>query len=200
MAGYRLRHDSGMAEISKLEEKLAREQLTDHLYLERLFQTEVENLCAQARFAREQIELGLAGNRPTRTWFGVHSVLIISANVSKILWGEKRGPVRARQVRSSLRGRIGVSESSPLRSPMIRHGFEHIDKEIIRWWETDANHYVGRHIVRQIDSFPTESSRFGTLNPDTWVVGFRDEKPVPLKELLDELETLDARLSPFTGP
>lgn len=66
-----------------------------------------------------------------RTWFPIQALLTAAANISKALWG--KSPSCASQ-REPLRAALGIDESSPLRSRLVRNQFEHYDEKVDEWW------------------------------------------------------------------
>src|SRR5438045_3811004 len=89
-----------------------------------IFELELDHQCRLAIRAATEMELSLALGEHERFWFTLHSLLTTTGNISKLLWGSRRG--REGQ-RALLRERLGIADDSPIRSRTLRDHFEHFD-------------------------------------------------------------------------
>jgi hypothetical protein len=92
---------------------------------------------------------------PAEFWLQMQLFVNCSANVSKLLWGQKR---KFEAERADLRTAVGVDDSSPLMDTLMRHHFEHFDERIQRWADTRGPgiHLYADKFIGTIDIIPAE--------------------------------------------
>ena len=138
-----------------------------------LFLGEIEY---QSQFAAKAAERLVTCDQrdPIEIWSAVQSILIASANVSKILWPsrEQFAPRGA-----MLRALLDIDDSNALSDRTLRNHFEHYDERIDDWISsTHSSVYVDQIIgpppgfLRQ---FPQNAQR--GYDPSTQTVTFRGE-------------------------
>ena len=91
-----------------------------------------QELARQARYvagADRELRAALAAGDADGTWYAVQCLLVAAANMSKILWP----PAPEAEFGSRLRAWVGVDDTSPLRSRVLRNSFEHFGRELARW-------------------------------------------------------------------
>jgi hypothetical protein len=117
-----------------------------------ILQSEVEFQCKcvliAAGLLSEQFAPGTADEDfdAEIVWFALQSVLIASANLSKLFWGS-RGKKEAERL--DLRLSLSVADDSPLRDPDLRNDFEHFDTRVEDWFrDSESHNFAGRNIGR----------------------------------------------------
>jgi hypothetical protein len=134
--------------------------------------------------------------RPTDDhWIALQELLVAGANISKLLWGS--GGKKADN-RSDLRDSLGVTDASPLRDPVLRNDFEHIDERIETYFsEGPERIYMGRNVGGGIDT--TQVPVFGHYFPETGDVAFFTHV-VNVPAVVAETENLRTRLDELLDP
>lgn len=128
-------------------------------------------------------------------WCSIQSILVSSANVSKILWPISK---KSQQRGKELRELLGIDETNILANRNIRNHFEHYDERIERLFE-------GQSSIHYIDL------AFNPFKPEMWgipkyyeraynqvdkILTFRNET-LDLKEVLLALENLKIKCSGY---
>ena len=125
------------------------------------------------------------------TWRHLETILIASANLSKIFWGNfSESRIRERE---PVRTVLGVPDDSPLRDRGIRNDFEHFDQRLIDHFAPGKPRlYLGRNIGSH-DAVMIEghhvTDRFQHYDPTTGVVTFF-EHSVPIPPLARAAEAI----------
>ena len=109
-------------------------------------------------------------------WLQIQLFVNCAANVSRILWSQKRKWV---DERADLRAAVGVNDPSPLWETLVRHDFEHID-ERIRTWSllpgmklfADGNIGPRDRLVHTEPEPPETEDFFRHFDPATGVLSF----------------------------
>ena len=94
----------------------------------------IGEIVTQAKFA-EIAARQLTDNMDfVETWAAIQSILVSTANISKILW-----PVRQQNKARGkyLRDLLGVDENNLLADRTFRNHFEHYDERIDEWFENN---------------------------------------------------------------
>ena len=73
-------------------------------------------------------------DRQVDIWSSIQSILVSTANVSKILWPKTKYKARGERLRQMLR----VEDSSILSSRKFRNHFEHYDEQIDEWFKNQS--------------------------------------------------------------
>jgi hypothetical protein len=166
----------GITTASAMTEKKKIKPLTEMVLI-----IEIVN---QARFAEKAADQLSNTSDPVEVWGSIQSILVATANVSKILWpAKKESKARGKQLRDDL----GVSDDNLLSDRTIRNHFEHYDERIEEWVESGKS---GSYMDSRIDPFPTQLSReqfcHRSYNPTNKMLSFRGES-IDLAAVLAEL-------------
>lgn len=118
-----------------------------------------------------------------RLWLGITALVNASANISKILWPDKK------RTRQELIDVLVVEEASPLTDRRLRNHFEHIDHRIEQWWATSSRRNIVDTLVGSRDSVSgiDPGDFFRSYDPETNHVRFQHDA-FDLQALVDELE------------
>jgi hypothetical protein len=160
-----------------------------------VFQIQLLSQCRFALLASSDVTAANEQGDIFREWYGLQNFIVASANISKILWGQ-RG--RLSEERKPLRDAIAVSDASPLRDVVLRNHFEHIDERLDRWWgESKQRGYVDFNIGPYMgmgemgDVVPTNIFRW--FDPDAGEMIFWGER-FNLTAMLIEVKRLEPLL------
>ncbi|MDO9444024.1 MAG: hypothetical protein Q7K37_01815 [Dehalococcoidia bacterium] len=118
---------------------------------------------------------------PHSVWAAVGGALTTSAIIGRLLWGGKKDKWNRDHEHQELRDHLGVTDSSPFHTWLVRDHFEHIESRIEQWWD------------KRNDTSSAPLS-FGTFSAGTWDVSFWNDR-VNLKDLFDEARRILDRLS-----
>lgn len=163
-----------------------------------VFASEVGMQCQFIIVAAHNLDAALVTHNRTETWMHLQTMLVASANLSKMFWGSS-GKKEAERER--LREAFQVKDDSPLRDPDLRNDFEHFDTRLETWFgESEHHNYVGRNIgppsaITGVDT----AERFQQFDPDTGVVAFW-EHSVSLKDLIVEAARIHQMIPPLLLP
>ncbi len=156
----------------------------------RIFQSEVALQCRFAISAAHELEAALVMGSKDDIWKHLQTILVASANLSKMFWGS-RGKKEAE--RAELRESLQVEDNSPIRDVRLRNDFEHFDERVEKW---AANNAGGWFVGRNIGPFQSIGGggldplqRFQHFDPDTGMVTFWDTT-VPLGEVFTEIRRI----------
>ena len=128
-----------------------------------------------------------------RVWHCIESMLNATANMSKILWGQKGKKANERQ---EVRDLLGIADSSPIRDPDMRNNFEHFDERLETWWKDSTDHnYIDMNIgnVHRVLTGFEAIDMFRSYDPTTGDVWFWGDQ-FNLKAIHAELFALYPRL------
>ena len=96
----------------------------------------IDQIVLQSKIARRAAErLEGSGNDRVETWSSIQSILVATANVSKILWPTIKYKARGERLRQMLR----VDDSNILSSRKFRNYFEHYDEQIDDWFRNQSS-------------------------------------------------------------
>jgi hypothetical protein len=121
-------------------------------------------------------------------WRELQNFVVSTANVSKLLWGQKGKFAKQRR---ALRDSIKVEDSSPLRPTTMRNHFEHIDERLDKWWtESDSRNHASR-IVGPPNAIAglKEIELFRRYDPSTGIARFWGDA-YDLTEIADEVNRI----------
>lgn len=132
------------------------------------------------------------------TWSAIQSILVATANVSKILWPSSRGST---QRGKHLRNLLGVEDDNLLSERTFRNHFEHYDERIEEWFK-EKNSAV--YMDYRIDSFSPNADVLPQIfhrsyNPSTKTLTFRGNS-IDLEAILSELAKVRVKCLNFALP
>lgn len=125
-------------------------------------------------------------------WSSIQSILIVTANISKILWPNKK--YNDRGVR--LRKMLNISDDNILRDRTFRNHFEHYDERIATQFENGANGVFIDLAMNPDFSFSSRNTNRGYNTIDKTVV-FRGQK-FDLDELNTAMLEILEKCRPYT--
>jgi hypothetical protein len=125
-------------------------------------------------------------------WASIQSILISAANISKILWPNKKFNDRGERLRKML----SISDDNILRDRTFRNHFEHYDERIEKWFEKGANGVFIDLAMNPDLCFSTQNTKRGYNTIDETVV-FSGEK-FDLKKLNTAMLELLEKCKPYT--
>ena len=148
-----------------------------------LYLWEIEEQCRYAKKAWGDAQT----NDYDLQWYSIQAFLVAIANVSKFLW-----PIKKRSIErgNQLRKILGVKDTHPFKSRLMRDSFEHSDERLDSWL---ASREQGLHLGRV-----TIQGRHGThggshyvryFERDTGILTFFGEN-YDLKQIAHESEKL----------
>lgn len=159
-------------------------------HLLRQFQSEALQQCTYILMAADQIQQRIsAESYDDAFWREIQNFVASTANVSKLLWGQKG---KFAKERKPLRDSIKVADSSPLRPTTMRNHFEHIDERLDEWWaESSGHNYADRNVgspaITEVFGAPLKKVElFRAYDPSTADVTFWGDT-YNLKEIVDEV-------------
>lgn len=155
----------------------------------------VGEIALQAKLAEMAGENLSNASTTVEYWSAIQSILTASANVSKILWPEKKRKTRGEYLRKLL----SIDEEHLLSDRSIRNSFEHYDERIEDWFEEhETVAYCDLALEAQVPGLlmtPKYSHR--SYDQYTHDLKFRNDK-INLKELLSVLAKLREKCRQFT--
>ena len=99
-------------------------------------------------------------------WASIQSILISSANISRILWPNKEYNDRGFRLRKML----NISDDNILRDRTFRNHFEHYDERIAKWFVEGVNGVFIDLAMNPDLSFSSQNSKRGYNTIDETVV------------------------------
>jgi hypothetical protein len=157
-----------------------------HIHLLRLFQKNVLYQCEYMIVAYHGIQFGLEQNDGVTIFRELQNFLSASANVSKLLWGQRGKNLEPQ--RNLLRDSIGVADDSPLRIVRMRNHFEHLDERLDEWWRDSKQHNSVDFCIAPPDKivgFDTKEL-FRVYDPDTGIMHFWGDE-FNIREIMNEV-------------
>lgn len=112
-----------------------------HPIKQNVFLRQLQDQCSYFLRVIPNIEQAFIEQDTHEMFFIIQVLLGTSANISRLLWGQKnaRHKKEILNERKHLREILGVSDDSALRDVSVRNGFEHIDEKIDKWWSDSPN-------------------------------------------------------------
>jgi hypothetical protein len=135
---------------------------------------------------------------PIETWSDIQSILMAAANVSKILWPQRKmSEARGK----NLRVLLNVDDHNLLSDRKLRNHFEHYDERIEKWFEEN---FSAVYMDRRIDPFESiwgrnQPNLHRVYNPITQTLSFRGES-VDLASIIKELKEIRLKCRHFALP
>jgi hypothetical protein len=99
-------------------------------------------------------------------WASIQSILIASANISRILWPNEKHIDRGVRLRKML----NISDDNILRDRTFRNHFEHYDERIAKWFEEGVNGVFIDLAMNPDLSFSSQNTKRGYNKIDETVV------------------------------
>ncbi|MHB1169474.1 MAG: hypothetical protein ACYC28_09365 [Longimicrobiales bacterium] len=152
----------------------------------------------QSKFAALAADRLASTFDPVEVWASIQSILVATANVSKILWPVRKSSApRGKQLRELL----NVPDESPLFDRTIRNHFEHYDERVEQWFRG-----AGSAAYRDLSIDPRGPNPWSftpcshrQYNPVSQELHFRDES-INLAEILAALAEIRATCKSFVLP
>jgi hypothetical protein len=152
-----------------------------------IFQFEVELQCKIILVSANELNAALVSGNNIDIWRELQSILMASANLSKMFWGSGG---KKEDERKALRESLQVGDDSPLRDPDLRNDFEHFDERLTKWHKTsERKNYFGRSIGKPNVVGVDETEFFQMFDPPTGTVTFW-EHSVNLNDVISEVQRL----------
>jgi hypothetical protein len=128
-------------------------------------------------------------------WSSIQLILVAAANVSKILWPEKKYTSRGEKLRSIL----NIEQNNLLADRKFRNHFEHYDDRIERWFNEQPSAVYEDLEINPFQSIRgiTDHNKNRLYNPIIQTIEFRGES-FHLGKLLKTLEEIGLKCSPHT--
>ncbi len=131
-------------------------------------------------------------------WCSIQSILVAAANVSKILWPQRKMSVARGEM---LRTLLNIDDSNLLFDRKLRNHFEHYDERIEKWFEKNCSAVYMDPIIDSFESVWGRNtvSRHRVYDPMTQILTFRGES-VDLAAILKALEEIRHKCRNFALP
>jgi hypothetical protein len=153
------------------------------------FLMEIKHQCEFAEMAYE--DLLRYAYSPTvgtqRVIYSLQAFLIAAANISKLLWPDKKYSMRG----SELVDMLSIDEThSVLKSRAPRNHFEHFDERLHEWYNTSTHHNVIDLSVGPADRMVSGQIDFMRFfNTTTFAFKFRNDE-YQIEPMMDEIKEI----------
>jgi hypothetical protein len=174
-------------------------------FLLQIFAGEAATQCRLILLAARDLERERAGGSVYGIWKEIQTILMASANLSKIFWGS-RGALEGE--REPLRAALEVEGDSPLRDPDLRNDFEHFDERLERRFSdpdvprTYVGRNIGPHAAYDVGD-DAGADRFHHFDPESGIVTFWDHS-VQIRDAIAEAQRIlplaEQVAEPHRGP
>jgi hypothetical protein len=153
----------------------------------------IDQIVLQSKIARRAAQrLEAPGNDSVETWSSIQSILVATANVSKIHWPITKYKGRGERLRQEL----GVENSSILYSRKFRNYFEHYDEQVDDWFKNQSSGvYIDLAMNPSMSGVGTSGHRGYNSFNNTLI--FRNES-LDLVEVLKALAEILNKCQPYT--
>lgn len=162
---------------------------------EMVFIAEIVRQAKIAKRAAEHLQATRDRFDEIEVWLAIQSILVATANVSKILWPSRKSSAARGK---TLRKLLNVDDRNMLFDRRFRNHFEHYDTRIEEWSEKNPSAVYMDSIIDPFKSIwgsnPVNRNR--AYNPLTRTLTFRGES-VDLAALLNLLEEIRHKCHPF---
>ena len=154
----------------------------------------IGEIVLQVKIAQGAFKRLHATNDKIETWSSIQSILIATANVSKILWPSEKHESRGEQLRMLL----SVEKTSLLSDRRFRNHFEHYDERIDSWFNNQSSAvYVDLAMNPSMYTFGVIPSKHHRgYDPISNTLTFRDES-LDLGAVLNALEEVGRSCSKY---
>jgi hypothetical protein len=171
-----------------LQPSLRRTPMTDSKKLKPLAEMAlIQEIVAQSKFAKNAAAQLAKTSDSVEAWGSIQSILVATANVSKILWpARKQYMARGKQLRALL----GVDDDNLLSDRSFRNHFEHYDERIEDWFDNNNSAVYRDSRIDPFEPTPLSLPQFfhRSYNPTSQTLTFRNESidlPVVLAALAE---------------
>ncbi|RAW01100.1 hypothetical protein [Pseudochryseolinea flava] len=153
----------------------------------------IDQIVLQSKIARRAAQrLQSPGNDRVETWSLIQSILVATANVSKIFWPTTKYKGRGERLRQEL----GVEKNNILSSRKFRNYFEHYDEQVDDWFQSrHGGVYIDLAMNPSLSGVGNGGHR-GYNSFDNTLI-FRNES-LDLGEVLKALEEILNKCQPYT--
>lgn len=153
----------------------------------------IGEIVLQSKIARRAADRLESPDSDVDTWSSIQSILVASANVSKILWPTTtRYKARGEKLRQMLR----VDDSNILSSRKFRNYFEHYDEQIDEWFKNQSSAvYIDLAMNPSVSGVGARRSHRGYNSFNNTLI-FRGES-LDLGEVLKALEEILNNCKPY---
>ena len=158
----------------------------------------IHEIVAQSKIAKMAADRLAKTSDSVEVWGSIQSILVATANVSKILWPAKeKYMARGKQLRKQL----GVADDNLLADRTFRNHFEHYDERVEEWFEGSNSAVYMDSIIDPFESTPLSLPQFfhRRYNSTSRTLSFRNES-ISLPAVLAALATIRDKCRLFTLP
>ncbi len=158
----------------------------------------IGEIVAQAKFAENAASQLANSSDPIAVWGSIQSILVATANVSKILWPVKK---QSKERGKHLRDLLGVDNDNLLSDRTFRNHFEHYDERIEEWVKKNNSSVYMDSRIDPFEQTPTSLPQFfhRSYNPSSRKLSFRGES-IDLAAVLAELTAIREQCGPYVLP
>ncbi|MBX2968275.1 MAG: hypothetical protein KF803_02805 [Cyclobacteriaceae bacterium] len=143
--------------------------------------------------AAERLQATQNKSDQVEVWSSIQSMLVASANVSKLLWPRQKYKARGERLRQLL----NVNKDNPLADRKFRNYFEHYDEQIEDWFcKQSSAVYTDLSMNPTLRGFSASSDHRGYNTFNNTLI-FRGES-LDLDIVLKALEELLGNCKPYT--
>ena len=148
----------------------------------------ISEIVMQSKIAERAAERLVTCEDYVEKWSAIQSILVAAANVSRILWPQRKTSAARGKI---LRTLLNVDDRNLLADRNLRNHFEHYDERIEKWFEENCS---AVYMDLRIDPFksiwgPNPANFHRGYNPMTQTLTFRGES-VDLAAILKALEEI----------
>lgn len=158
----------------------------------------ISEIVTQSKFAEMAADQLDSSADSIEIWGSIQSILVATANVSKILW-----PTRERYMARGkcLRELLGVDDNNLLSDRTFRNHFEHYDERIEDWFENNNSAVYMDSRINPAVPTPFSLPQFfhRSYNPISRTLTFRDNS-IDLSAVLTALTEIRKKCRPFALP
>ena len=151
----------------------------------------------QSKFAEKAYEILARSSNSVEVWGSIQSILVAVANVSKILWPNKKHKARGKQLRELL----DVSDDHMLSDRTFRNHFEHYDERVEEWFDNKNLAVYKDSIIDpfELTKLSLRQVSHRSYNPSNRVLSFRNES-INLSAVFAALAEIREKCQSFALP
>jgi hypothetical protein len=158
----------------------------------------IHEIVTQSKFAKSAAAQLTKTSDSVEVWGSIQSILVATANVSKILWpARKKYMARGKQLRTLL----GIDEDNLLSDRTFRNHFEHYDERIEDWFDKNNSAVYMDSRIDPFEPTPLSLPQFfhRSYNPTSQTLAFRGEA-IDLSAVLAALADIQEKCRFFALP